>query len=190
MKAILIDHDDSFTYNLRHWLKPLCSQIEVFNHQDFFKTAPKIEADTLVVLSPGPKNPIDYPQTLDWLRSVPKHTPVFGVCLGLQMMAQALEVSVKPYSPPLHGKKSALCILNNDLENLKNKKVARYHSLYCDFESGQNDFEILAVSADDQLPMWVKHQTKKWLGVQFHPESFLTESADLHLQYLNNWLQR
>ncbi len=190
MKAVLIDHDDSFTYNLRHWLKPLCSQIEVFNHLDFFKTATKIEAGALVVLSPGPKNPIDYPQTLDWLLSVPKHTPVFGVCLGLQMMAHTAQVLVKPYSPPLHGKKSKLKILSHELIELQGLEVARYHSLYCDFSGAQSAFEVLAVSADDGLPMWAQHKTKNWSGVQFHPESFLTEAADLHLAYLKKWLSK
>lgn len=190
MKAVLIDHDDSFTYNLRHWLNPLCSKIEVLNHQNFFNTAAKVEENTLYVLSPGPKNPIDYPQTLDWLLSVPGHTPVFGVCLGLQMMAQSYGVPVLAYEPPLHGKKSKLRILNDDYVQFNNQDVARYHSLYCDFQNNSQLFEILAVSQDDERPMWVRHKEKNWMGVQFHPESFLTAQPDLHLQYLKSWLSK
>ncbi len=199
MKAVLIDHDDSFTQNLKHWLKPLFTEIEVVNHQVFFQNDPSrfVKPDVdLIVLSPGPKNPADYPQTLGWLRSAPSTTAIYGVCLGLQLMVQSLNGEVCAYSPPLHGKKSKLKIISKDAADLDvrailkldGSEVARYHSLVCDLNHLTNDFELLAISADDKKPMWLKHRSKKWMGVQFHPESFLTEDSKIHLDILNSWL--
>ena len=182
MKSILIDHDDSFTYNLQHWLRPL-HPVEVINHRDL---GPDLKAD-FFILSPGPKTPRDYPQVLEFINQLPQSTPVYGVCLGLQMMVHLSDGQISPYSPPLHGKKSRLNVLSKEYSFLNNTEVARYHSLHC---SGYDPeiFETLAISQEDQTPMWLKHRHKKWMGVQFHPESFLTEKADIHLQFLKNWL--
>ena len=78
MKALLIDHDDSFTYNLRDWLKPAFEKIEVLNHRDL-DVSLKLEAD-LIVLSPGPKHPKNYPHIHNLLKSLPAHQAVLGVC--------------------------------------------------------------------------------------------------------------
>ena len=121
------------------------------------------------------------------LRSFDQNTAVFGVCLGLQMMAVSCGMKVSTYSPPLHGKTSKLRTLHSDLKEFDGLSVARYHSIRV--EGASNEFRLLAVSADDQQPMWFQHQTKKWMAVQFHPESFLTESPERHLSFLKKWLQ-
>ncbi|AGH96389.1 aminodeoxychorismate/anthranilate synthase component II [Pseudobdellovibrio exovorus] len=185
MKSILIDHDDSFTYNLRHWLKPLSSEVTIVNHREL-SSAPDLRAD-FFILSPGPKKPEDYTDVLHFLGRLSSKTPVFGVCLGLQLMVHSHGGKVQPYSPPLHGKKSKLKVLSEELHLLQGKEVARYHSLYCtDYPA--EEFETLAVAEEDQCPMWLRHRQKKWLGVQFHPESFLTEKPELHLQIVKDWL--
>lgn len=178
LKAVLIDHDDSFTFNLQHWLFQFTSNVEIINHRQIIDQ--KFSEYDFVVLSPGPRNPESYPHILNWLLIVEPQKPIFGVCLGMQLMAVASGGTVTPYSPPLHGKKSKLVSENifNGLE------VARYHSLKC----GQlKNFQILAIS--DDLPMWIQHKEKKWLGVQFHPESFLSENTKLFQDYLQNWIQ-
>ena len=187
MKALLIDHDDSFTYNLQHWLAPICTDLSVINHRDLQKN---LHAN-LIVLSPGPKSPSDYPHVLDFINTISPRSFVYGVCLGLQMLVQLSGGKILPYTPPLHGKKSKLS-LNDKLysklySGLNNLHVARYHSLYC-AEYSPQQFETLAKSADDQIPMWLRHREKKWMGVQFHPESFLTEKAELHLKVLTDWM--
>lgn len=189
MTALLIDHDDSFTFNLRSWLKPLFENVRVISHRDLSKAKSELgqQKFNLIVLSPGPKSPKDYPEVQKFLSELPNHQAVFGVCLGLQSMVHNLGGEVNKYSPPLHGKQSSLkthSISCNDFENLK---VARYHSLICNFNAA--DFENLASSHDDNTPMWLVAKNKKWMGVQFHPESFLTEKADLHLMYLKKWMQ-
>lgn len=176
-KAVLIDHDDSFTFNLQHWLLGFVKHVEIINHRDISKQT--FTDFDLVVLSPGPKHPEDYPHILNWLKNVSPKKPVFAVCLGMQLMALATGAQVESYSPPLHGKTSNL-VSKTALHNLK---VARYHSLKC---SGLTQFDVLATS--DDLPMWIKHQEKKWMAVQFHPESFLTESPALFQQHVKEWI--
>lgn len=183
MKALLIDHDDSFTFNLQHWLSPICTEIKVVNHQDLQKN---LHAN-LIVLSPGPKTPSDYPHVQEFIRIVSERTAIYGVCLGLQMLVHAGGGRIGPYTPPLHGKKSKLEVIEPQYAALHNAEVARYHSLYCSDYNSQL-FSTLALSQDDKIPMWLKHNKKKWMGVQFHPESFLTEKSELHLKVLSDWL--
>lgn len=187
MKIALIDHDDSFTFNLRQWLSPLSNQIKVYSHQDLAQK--QIPANDLFVLSPGPKNPLDYPHTLNWMKQLPSEQHIFGVCLGMQMMFAAENELVLSYQPPLHGKKSKLTTLSSEIKNFENFQVARYHSLCC-LPDKKSAFEFLAESAEDQKPMWVKHKNKNWLGFQFHPESFLTENPEVFLNYLKQWVQQ
>ncbi|MEQ1722445.1 MAG: aminodeoxychorismate/anthranilate synthase component II [Pseudobdellovibrio sp.] len=184
MKALLIDHDDSFTYNLQDWLRPICDEIEIVNHRELQK---HMHAH-LVVLSPGPKSPHDYPHVSEFVQNLSTRTAVYGVCLGLQILVNASGGNVLPYQPPLHGKKSKLVVSAPEYKILNDSFVARYHSLAC---SGFSDaaFETLAISADDQMPMWLRHKQKKWMGVQFHPESFLTAQPETHLKILNDWLR-
>ena len=183
MKTLLIDHDDSFTFNLRDWLRPLCADVEVLNHRDL-ASAPKAD---LVVLSPGPHNPQTYPHVLEYVQTLPNEVFVYGVCLGLQMMVTIEGGKIETYSPPLHGKKSRLNMNSEDYKNLHQAQVARYHSLKCSqIPSG---FELIATADDDHTPMWLRHKQKKWMGVQFHPESFLTEHAVLHQKALANWVK-
>jgi anthranilate synthase/aminodeoxychorismate synthase-like glutamine amidotransferase len=188
MNALLIDHDDSFTQNLKHWLLQLFKEIVLINHTEIAELQKKQKSYDLIVLSPGPKHPQDYLSTINFLKTLPNSQAVFGVCLGLQMMALACNEKVLPYSPPQHGKTSELSLLTTALSHFSNLKVARYHSLKVELQSALH-FEILAHSQDDFHPMWLQHKKNKWMGVQFHPESFLTEKPELHLQALQRWMQ-
>lgn len=171
LKAVLVDHHDSFTFNIKAWLKPRfavsvvdCSDVDKINPAEF----------DLVIFSPGPKTPSDYPQSKNFLKSLPANKPVLGICLGMQLMNEIESGSVKAYYPPVHGKTSALSSATTQFNNLQ---VARYHSLKCDMAES---FNILASS--DTIPMIVRHKNKNWLGLQFHPESFLTEKPEIFLQ--------
>lgn len=177
LKVILIDHDDSFTFNLRHWLFDFAGEVTIINHREVSEQ--NFSQFDLVVLSPGPKHPQDYPHILTWLNKVSPEKPIFGVCLGMQLMTISAGGQVESYSPPLHGKTSNLI----SGSNLNNLKVARYHSLKC---SGLKQFDILAES--DDLPMWIQHQEKKWMAVQFHPESFLTENSARLQHHIKDWI--
>lgn len=141
----------------------------------------------LIVLSPGPKAPQDYPHIIDFIKNLSERTAVYGVCLGMQMLVHSSGGKISTYAPPLHGKKSKLEVIDPLFNFLHDSEVARYHSLYCaDYNSQQ--FSTVALAQDDKVPMWLKHNNKKWMGVQFHPESFMTEKAELHLKALGDWL--
>lgn len=170
-KALLIDHHDSFTYNIKAWLQP---RFDVFivNYDQVHQIS-LIEYD-LIIISPGPKTPADYPLTKKFLENVPANKPVLGICLGLQMMNEVENGTVSEYYPPLHGKSSRLMAQSTQFDNLN---VARYHSLRCHVAEC---FETIATS--EEIPMIVRHKNKNWLGMQFHPESFLTEKPEIFLQ--------
>jgi anthranilate synthase/aminodeoxychorismate synthase-like glutamine amidotransferase len=188
MKALLIDHDDSFTYNLRDWLNPVFS-VEVRNHRDLEVASPKNFSDfRLIVLSPGPKSPNEYPHIQKFVNELEPSKKLLGVCLGMQIMNSCEGGKVIPYSPPLHGKTSELSVLDNDLAGFEKLKVARYHSLEC--EMPKSIFNVLAEANDDKKAMWMSHKTKSWLGFQFHPESFLTENSNSFLQYVKHWCEK
>ena len=96
MKALLIDHDDSFTYNLQDWLRPIFAEVQVVNHREIEKFSEAIPhtdkpntglIHDLIVLSPGPKSPQDYPHVLEFIKT--QKRPIFGVCLGLQPLLQS-----------------------------------------------------------------------------------------------------
>lgn len=182
-KALIIDHDDSFIWNIKFWLEPEFNTT-IINHSALSELPnPKqfCEKFDLIIFSPGPKSPSDYPASLNLLRSLAQ--PVVGICLGFQMMISIAEGQVAPYSPPLHGKTSALdCAKLTEFHNLA---VARYHSLHC---IPSEQFKILAYTQDDRTVMWAQHKTKKHLGFQFHPESFLTEHADKYKNYILKWM--
>ncbi len=175
--ALIIDHDDSFIWNIKFWLEPEF-KVTVVNHTQI--STLNMKDYDLIVLSPGPKSPTDYPASLELLSSLTQ--PVLGICLGFQMMTVVSKGSVETYSPPKHGKTSLL----KAMKPFDQLSVGRYHSLHC---KPGNDFKILATSQDDNCVMWSEHKTKKQLGFQFHPESFLTESADLYKKYILDWMK-
>lgn len=178
IRAVLIDHQDSFTWNIFAWLSSRC-EVSIINHTEILNI--KINDFDLIVISPGPKSPSDYPLTQKFIKSLDKGKAVLGICLGMQFMIASENGVILPYSPPLHGKTSHL---QSSVKQLNSLKIARYHSLECKID--ETKFELIAMS--DQIPMIIKHKQKKWLGFQFHPESFLTENAEVILNYLNEAL--
>jgi anthranilate/para-aminobenzoate synthase component II len=108
---------------------------------------------------------------------------LLGICLGMQMMTLAEKGSVATYAPPLHGKTS---FLQSENPQIDGRKVARYHSMIC--QAPESKFELIATA--DGHPMWIQHKTKLWLGLQFHPESFLTENSDFYLNALADWIRQ
>ncbi len=178
--ALLIDHDDSFTHNVRMWMSA-CFEVEIIHHSKIFEIDFNEKKYNLVIFSPGPRSAQDYPHCIQFLSQISKTQHILGICLGMQMMSLASGGSVKTYSPPLHGKTSAL--ESTDLK-INDLHVARYHSMYCTLPA--DTFFILATS--DQQPMWVRHVSKKWMGFQFHPESFMTEKSDLYLKAVCQWI--
>ena len=173
-KAIIIDHHDSFTWNIKNWLSQ-SFDVQIIDCAEI-NAQTNLTAD-LIVLSPGPKSPTDYPETLRYLKTLPTNQCVLGICLGMQMMTVVSGDIVKPYSPPLHGKSSALSSQNEKMNHLQ---VARYHSLMCEV----SDSYLTLAKTEKNIPMIIKHKQKNWMGYQFHPESFLTEKNTIYLDFI------
>jgi len=173
-KLLIIDNYDSFTYNVFHLFSHVCDDIVV-------KRPCQITVDgvfdldpCLIVLSPGPGAPEKAELSLQIIDMFKELKPIFGICLGMQCMVSYFNGEVKSHDEPVHGKQSE--ILSNQRSFLKDLpksiKVARYHSLYASKIS--DDFDVIAKTIDG-IPMAIKHKNYKMAGVQFHPESFLTE---------------
>lgn len=181
---LLIDHQDSFTYNLADAFRQLGARVEVVDarHTGLDPASIKcwtpghVRGDDMydaIVLSPGPGRPRDYPQTLAFINSLPPTTPVLGVCLGMQLLNEWSGGETIHAPTPVHGKICPISHMGRGIfSSLPSPcTVMRYHSLACRVTS--SDWEILAQS-DDGVPMAIQHRVRPWFGVQFHPESFMT----------------
>lgn len=179
---LLIDNYDSFTYNLYQYFCEL--GVEVYVRRNDSLTLADIEqlAPRHLVISPGPCTPNEAGISLAAIRHFADRLPILGVCLGHQAMAQAFGADVVRARQVMHGKVSAIRHTGQGVfEGLNNPlKVTRYHSLVVDHTSLPAEFEITAWSERegqfDEI-MGIRHRTLPLHGVQFHPESILSEQG-------------
>ncbi|MGL6002809.1 MAG: aminodeoxychorismate synthase component II [Plesiomonas sp.] len=179
---LLIDNYDSFTYNLYQYFCEL--GVEVCVRRNDSLTLADIEqlAPRHLVISPGPRTPNEAGISLAAIRHFADRLPILGVCLGHQAMAQAFGADVVRARQVMHGKVSAIRHTGQGVfEGLNNPlKVTRYHSLVVDHTSLPAEFEITAWSERegqfDEI-MGIRHRTLPLHGVQFHPESILSEQG-------------
>ena len=183
---LLIDNFDSFTFNLAQYFGELKADVRVFRNDAL--TVAKIETlnPSHIVLSPGPCTPDKAGITLEVVRCLSGRIPVLGVCLGHQAIGQAFGGVVVRAPQVMHGKTSP--IHHNGVgvfAGLPTPFIAtRYHSLIVDRARNPECLEITAWT-EDGLIMGLKHKTLAVEGVQFHPESILTESGhDLLANFL------
>ena len=173
---LVIDNYDSFTYNLVQYLGELGAEIEVRRNDQV--TLEEIErmAPERIVLSPGPKTPNEAGICLDLIKEFSGRTPILGVCLGHQAIGQAFGGKVVRAPVIMHGKTSLVRHDGKSLfAGLPNPFPAtRYHSLIVERESLPEALEVSATSPDG-LIMGLRHKEMRVEGVQFHPESVLTE---------------
>ena len=181
---LVIDNYDSFTYNLVQYLGELGAEMKVFRNDEI--TVEEIESDIKpdkILISPGPGTPDDSGVSLDVLRNFGEKLPILGVCLGHQAIGQVFGGKVVRAPEPVHGKPVEICHDGKTIfKNLKYRfRAARYHSLVVERESLPDCLEISATSPDG-LIMALRHKTHKIEGVQFHPESILTNEGKKLLQ--------
>ena len=199
MNILLIDHDDSFIYNIKAWLQTTPCQLTIINYHQIPTDFNFLEFDG-IILSPGPKSPNDYPRSLELLKTSTQ--PIFGICLGFQMMITIHNGNIHPYSPVFHGKTSALILedkkiniptfdpLKNFLET--NMLVARYNSLGLkkeEIKSFSPLQDLIFAYTPDEMAMIFYDSKNQRLSFQFHPESFLTEHSTIWAEVVNNWFQ-
>ena len=172
---LVIDNYDSFTWNLVHLIGPLCGAIDVVRNDAITVAGIRDRAPDAIVLSPGPCTPNEAGVCLDVVRDLAPEIPIFGVCLGLQSIGQAFGGDVVRAPLPMHGKVSTIRHeAKGVFAGLDGPFAAtRYHSLVVDRASCP---KTLAVTAEaDGLIMGLQHAALPVHGVQFHPESILSD---------------
>ena len=185
---LLIDNYDSFTYNLYQAIGVLNSDIKVVRNDEI--TIEEIEAlaPQAIVISPGPCYPKDAGISVEAVRHFGGSIPILGVCLGHQSIAEAFGGRIVHAASQLHGKQTEIRIDNTSplFSGLKNYiKAARYHSLIVERESLPEFFDIIATDESDQI-MALAHKEHNIYGVQFHPESILTDAGSVILSNFLN----
>ena len=181
---LVIDNYDSFTYNLVQYLGELGEQIEVRRNNEV--TIEEIESSLCpnrIVISPGPGTPDDAGISMKVIETFGGRIPILGVCLGHQAIGQVFGGRVIRAPEIFHGKSSEI---QHDSKTIfaglaESLKAGRYHSLIVDRESIPECLEISAESPDG-LVMAMRHRSLPIEGVQFHPESILTEYGKVILQ--------
>ena len=173
---LMIDNYDSFTYNLVQYLAEIGQEVEVIrNDKISIKEINKLNPQ-YIVISPGPCTPNEAGISLDLIEAFKGKIPILGVCLGHQSIGQAFGGKIIHAQTIMHGKTSK--ISHNDLgvfSGIKNPFTAtRYHSLVIDRKSLPDCFDITAWTDDNEI-MGIKHKELAIEGVQFHPESILSE---------------
>ncbi len=184
-RVVLIDNYDSFTYNLLQYLGELGAEVRVFRHDAIDVAGVRAERPSHLVISPGPKTPDAAGISIECIRAFAGEIPVLGVCLGHQAIGQAFGATIARGREPVHGKTSEITHDGRGVfAGLPDPLVAtRYHSLVVDPDLPP-ELEATAWAEGDVL-MGVRHRQHAVEGVQFHPESILTEPGhDLLANFL------
>ncbi|QPG27464.1 aminodeoxychorismate/anthranilate synthase component II [Pantoea sp. SM3640] len=187
---LLIDNYDSFTWNLYQYFCELGAQVQVVRNDAITLEQMAALPLTHLVISPGPCTPSESGISLAAIRHFAGNVPVLGVCLGHQAIAQAYGAKVVRARQVMHGKTSAIQHTGQGVfRNLNNPlTVTRYHSLIVQRDSLPDAFQVTAWTVRDGEPdeiMGFRHKTLALEGVQFHPESILSEQGH---QLLRNFL--
>ena len=178
---LLIDNYDSFTFNLAQYLGELGEEVKVLRNDTLDVTGIRALAPTRIVISPGPGTPDDAGVSLALLRETQGEVPILGVCLGHQAIGQAFGGRVVRAKQIMHGKTSPIHHRNEGVfAGLSNPfEATRYHSLVVEQGSLPDCLEVTAWTEhpDGSLDeiMGLRHKTLPVEGVQFHPESILTQ---------------
>jgi len=183
MLLTIIDNYDSFTYNLYQqiWRIGSAFGVKVSVYRNNAISADEIQklSPSAIVISPGPGNPNNSGISIELVKRFSKKIPILGVCLGHQVIATAFGGRVTQAPVPMHGKASKIYHNNSNLfTGIKSELiVARYHSLIVEPESLPKELKISS-KTEDNIIMSMYHTELPIFGVQFHPESFLTEYGD------------
>ena len=183
-KVLVIDNYDSFTYNLVHYMEDLDYEVSVVRNDEF--SMDFVEKFDKILISPGPGIPDEAGQTKELIKRFYSTKSIMGVCLGHQGIGEVFGGKLKNLDSVFHGVATDIKIVSEDkvFKNIPKKiKVGRYHSWVV--EKLNDNLEVLASDNDGNI-MALRHKDYKVWGVQFHPESILTEYGK---DILKNWLE-
>lgn len=187
MNVLMIDNYDSFTYNVVHLLESLAG-VEVTVRRNDEITLAEVEHFSKIVLSPGPGLPSEAGMMPEIVRHCGPHKSILGVCLGHQCIGEVFGATLHNLATPVHGKATPISVLDRSepiFRNLPERfTVGRYHSWVVQRATLPADLVVTAVDDAGEV-MALRHRYYDLCGVQFHPESILTEHGKAMLE---NWL--
>ena len=174
----IIDNYDSFTFNLVHYILKTGVNVKVFRNDKICVKELKTLNPGAIVISPGPGRPEDAGVSLDVIKHFSGIIPILGVCLGHQVIAQSFGGKIVQAKQIMHGKTSTIfCDEKLIFSNINRTfTIMRYHSLAISQDDFPESFLITARTQNDEI-MGIRHKDHPTFGVQFHPESFMTDSG-------------
>ena len=184
---LMIDNYDSFTYNLVQYLGEIGEDIKVVRNDEITLAEIEALAPKMLVISPGPCTPDEAGESLNIIRFFAGKIPILGVCLGHQAIGQVFGGKVIRAQKLMHGKTSRVMHNGKGL-HAKSKnpfQATRYHSLIVERETFPDCLEITAWTEDGEI-MGLRHKVYPIEGVQYHPESIMTEDGK---QLLKQFIQ-
>lgn len=188
MKILILDNYDSFTYNLVHMVENITGRHpSVFRNDEISIEA--ISAYDLILLSPGPGIPNEAGILKEVIKTYAATKPIFGVCLGLQAIAEVFGATLENLETVFHGVATTMKITNFDTEIYKGIptefEAARYHSWIASLKNFPDELEITAVDEFGAI-MSLQHKAYNISAVQYHPESILTPLGE---QIVRNFIE-
>ncbi|MGO9482779.1 MAG: anthranilate synthase component II [Candidatus Kryptoniota bacterium] len=184
---LLIDNYDSFTYNLYQYVSELGVTVSVARNDKITLEEIRTMNPDAIVISPGPKTPREAGISEDVIREFHKTIPILGVCLGHQAIGEVFGGKIVKAPLPMHGKTSQ--IIHNGKSIFNSMAIpfpaTRYHSLIVSNSNFPDQLEVIAWTSDN-IVMGLKHKDYPTVGVQFHPESVMTENGKTLLQNFIN----
>ena len=188
MKLLMIDNYDSFTYNIVQYFGELGAEVEVFRNDEITLADIAARAPDLLVVSPGPCSPAEAGISVAAIQHFAGKLPILGVCLGHQAIGAAFGGKIVRAQQLMHGKTSVVTTTQQGVfAGLPEQFVVnRYHSLAIEKSSCPDVLDVTALTEDGEI-MGVRHKSLPIQGVQFHPESILTEHGHAMLK---NFLQQ
>lgn len=183
MKLLMIDNYDSFTYNLVQYFGELGAQVEVFRNDEITLAAMEDRRADRLVISPGPCSPAEAGISVEAIRHFAGRMPILGVCLGHQSVGVAFGGTIVRAQQLMHGKTSEIRTTQRGVFSGLPERftVNRYHSLAIEPATCPRELERTAWTDDGEI-MGVRHRELPIQGVQFHPESILTEHGHAMLR--------
>lgn len=181
---LLLDNFDSFTYNLVHYIESIPDfTVDVFRNNEI--SIEKVNDYEIIILSPGPGLPTDAGITKQLIETYAPHKKILGVCLGMQAIGEVFGGKLKNLEKVYHGISTPIKVIDKDnllFNNLPEQlNVGRYHSWVIDKNCFPADLSITSIDENNE-PMSLKHNKFQVYGVQFHPESILTEHGKTMLR--------
>lgn len=187
LSILLVDHEDSFVHTLANYFRQTGATVTTVRSPVAEEVFDRVRPD-LVVLSPGPGMPKDFDCAATIAKARSRELPIFGVCLGLQAIAEAYGGELRQLHVPMHGKPSRIRVTDPGtiFSGLpKEVTVGRYHSIFADPVRLSDDFVVTA-ETEDGVIMAFEHKREPVAAVQFHPESIMTLGHDAGMRMIEN----